>query len=196
MKELGIFCGTFNPIHWGHLLLAEFARDEFNLEKVIFVTSPSPPHRNDGLLNAEMRHELVTAACKSNADFEPSRIELERTGPSYTVDTLRAFKAQFGDNVRLNLLLGQDNLIGLKDWHEADSLFALCRILVASRQSSVTREILNSLLPANAQFELINFPQVPVSSSMIRQRLREKKSVLFLVTKEVNQLLLSNKHYS
>lgn len=195
MKELGVFCGTFNPIHWGHLLLAEFARDQFALDKVLFVTSPSPPHRRDDLLEAEMRHELVVAACKSNKHFEPSRLELERSGPSYTVDTLRALTNECGGSLRLNLLLGQDNLDALKSWHDSSALFKLCRILVASRHSSVTREDISATLPEAAQFELINFPQVAVSSSLVRKRLREEKSVLFLVTEEVNKILLDKKHY-
>ncbi|MBY0358382.1 MAG: nicotinate-nucleotide adenylyltransferase [Candidatus Obscuribacterales bacterium] len=195
MKELGIFCGTFNPIHWGHLLLAEFARSQFNLDKVIFVTSPMPPHRHTDLLDADKRHELVIAACTNNPHFEPSQVELTRSGPSYTVDTLRHFKQEFGKEIRLNLLVGQDNLPSLKDWHEASTLFKLCRILVAPRQSSANRLTLAEHLPADADFELIDFPQLPVSSSMIRQRLREHKSVLYLVTNDVNQLLLKHKHY-
>ncbi|MBX9723479.1 MAG: nicotinate-nicotinamide nucleotide adenylyltransferase, partial [Candidatus Obscuribacterales bacterium] len=127
--EIGVFCGTFNPIHWGHLMLAEFACDQFELDRVIVVTSPNPPHRHQDLLDAEQRHELVVAACLGNGNLQPSRIELDRTGPSYTVDTLRAISEQESknaENVRLNLIVGQDNLPFLKEWHDSATLFTLC----------------------------------------------------------------------
>ena len=190
MREIGVFCGTFNPIHWGHLMLAEFARDQFNLEKVIVITSPNPPHRHQDLLEAETRHELVIAACQTNAYFEPSRLELDRSGPSYTVDTLRAIKErEEGNDFRLNFLVGQDNLLGLKEWHEAAILFTLCRILVATRTSEATREEIKEELPAGAEFELIEFPQLPVSSSLVRTRIRQDKTVLYLVPPAVNEII-------
>lgn len=196
LRDLGVFCGTFNPIHWGHLLLAEFARDQFNLEKVIVVTSPNPPHRKDELLDAESRFLLVEAACKSNPYFEASRIELEREGPSYTVDTLRAIAGQENDkSLRLNLIVGKDNLHWLKEWHDSDSLFSLCRILVASRSSAVTREEVLAELPSDASFELIEFPQVPVSASLIRQRIKQKKTVLYLVPEAVEKIIRSKGFY-
>jgi nicotinate-nucleotide adenylyltransferase len=190
VREIGVFCGTFNPIHWGHLMLAEFARDQFDLEKVIVVTSPNPPHRHQDLLEAETRHELVVAACEDNTSFQPSRLELDRSGPSYTVDTLRAIKEQEDDSdLRLNFLVGQDNLLGLKEWHEAAALFSLCRILVATRTSDVTREEIKKELPATADFALIEFPQVPVSSSIIRTRIRQDKTVLYLLPPSVNEII-------
>jgi nicotinate-nucleotide adenylyltransferase len=210
VREIGVFCGTFNPIHWGHLMLAEFARDQFDLEKVIVVTSPNPPHRHQDLLDAELRHELVVAACQGNQFFHPSRLELDRSGPSYTVDTLRAIRlledgaqgeiapAEVNDDdnaLRLNFLVGQDNLLSLKEWHEAAALFSLCRILVATRTSTVTREEVQKELPANASFELIDFPQVPVSSSLIRTRIRAEKTVMYLVPPAVNDIVESKGLY-
>ena len=192
MREIGVFCGTFNPIHWGHLMLAEFARAQFELEKVYVVVSPNPPHRSDTLLDAEQRYELVEAACQDNEHFIPSRIELERSGPSYTVDTLRELKIleeKNGSDMRLNLLVGQDNLPHLKEWHESNELFSLCRILVATRTSNVTAEEVIKEVPAGASFELIDFPRVPVSSSTIRVRLKEGKTVLYLVHPRVNELI-------
>lgn len=192
MRELGVFCGTFNPMHWGHLMLAEFARDQFKLEKVIVVTSPNPPHRNDLLLDAELRHEIVEAACRDNPHFFPSRLELDRKGPSYTVDTLRSLAEQEKNSeLRLNLLVGQDNLKYLKDWHESEVLFKLCRILVAPRTSTVTKEDLQSELPDDATFALIDFPQLPVSSSLIRSRLRDGRTVNYLVPPAVNAIIES-----
>jgi nicotinate-nucleotide adenylyltransferase len=119
-------------------------------------------------------------------------MELDRAGPSYTVDTLRAVKEkENSDDLRLNFLVGQDNLLGLKEWHEAAALFALCRILVATRTSDVTKDEVRNELPPGAVFELIDFPQLPVSSSMIRARIRLDKTVLYLVPPSVNEIIES-----
>lgn len=195
MRDVGIFCGTFNPVHWGHLFFAEYGRDEFGLDKVIFVTSPNPPHRRLDLLDAEARHEMVEAACSTNPSFEASRMEIDRQGPSYTVDTLREFRRQFQEGIRLNLLIGQDNLSALHEWHEADVLVTLCRILVAPRHTDVTSADLERELPPGSSCDVIHAPQIPVSGSLIRRRLRAGRSVLYMVTPEVNDLLVSRRHF-
>lgn len=134
--EIGLFCGTFNPIHIGHLLIAECARDQFGLSKVLFVTSPTPPHRSTGLLPGEARHRLVEAAITDNPFFEASRLELDRGGTSYTVETVEQVLAaeRLKQQVaRVNLIIGGDNLPFLKDWHRSSDLLALCRIIVVPR---------------------------------------------------------------
>ena len=195
MKELGIFCGTFNPVHWGHLFLAEYARDQFQLEKVILVTSPSPPHRFEELLPAEDRFEMVAAAAACNANFEASRLELDRQGPSYTVDTLRYFHSLYGDSVRLNLIIGQDNLHQLKTWKEPDVLLSLCRLLVAPRHAEVKREDMEACLPAGSVCDVVGAPRIPVSGSKVRERIKEGRSVLYMVTQEVDEILRKRHHY-
>jgi nicotinate-nucleotide adenylyltransferase len=133
MNEIGLFCGTFNPIHLGHLLIAECARDQFNLDRVIFVTSPMPPHRSGGLLPGWDRHAMVEAAIAGNKNFEASTAELERSGPSYTIDTVKQIRALHNNDVRINLIIGGDNVPFLKEWHHANELTKLCRLLVAPR---------------------------------------------------------------
>ncbi len=250
LREIGVFCGTFNPIHLGHLLIAECARDQFSLEKVIFVTSPRPPHRIDELLDGEYRHLLVSAAVAENPHFECSRIEIEREGPSYTSDTVRQLVKEFGgpNKCRINLILGADNIGYLGSWHESSYLLDTCRILVAPRLVNVTQEVprssktpatwspmsdshdadltadkSGSILPSyqstrfqpenqvlatisqidlvqnlslpNTSIETIVFPCVSISSSAIRLRLAEGRSVLYMVPPAVNELLLTRKFY-
>lgn len=199
MRDIGVFCGTFNPIHWGHLMLAEFARDQFKLEKVFVVTSANPPHRNDKLLDAEIRHRLVMAACKSNPHFEPSRIELDRNGPSYTADTLRQIRVSEEnggtDELRINFLIGQDNLPHLKEWHDADELFKICRFLIATRHSTVTRDEVLNEVPPGTEFELIDFPRVPVSGTLVRARRAEKKTIMYLVSPPVQKIIVEENLY-
>jgi nicotinate-nucleotide adenylyltransferase len=198
-KQIGVFCGTFNPIHWGHLFMAESARDQAELEEVLFITSPNPPHRKDDLLDAEQRHELVEAAVADNEWFEPSRMELERSGgPSYTVDTLKALAKRFGDGVQLNLIIGQDNLNYIGQWHKAEEIFGLCRLLVAPRvkqpvhAGAPTEE---KKPPADARLLMLDIPHIPVSSSVIRSRLRNGRSVLYMVPPAVDKILRDKRYY-
>lgn len=202
MKEVGVFGGTFNPIHWGHLLIAEFAREHFQLDKVLFVTCARPPHRKDVDLDAEERYEMVKAAVDGNDNFEASRIELDRKGPSYMIDTLNAVQEAYGRDVRLNLIVGGDNIAQLKLWHKANEIFKTCRILVAPRVESYShlvedlanggsgREIVKP-----AEIELIRCPLVQISSSQIRNRIREGKTVRYMVPASVYEILAAHGYY-
>ena len=210
-RQVGLFCGTFNPIHIGHLLIAECARDQFHLDKVVFVTSPSPPHRSDQLLNGKCRHELVEAAISTNKNFEASSIELERSGPSYTVDTAEAMSTILGADTRLNLIIGGDNLSQLTTWHRISDLLALCRILVVPRlryQQEVTdglrmvgerssEEGVEELIQRypHADIQEVDFPGIAISGSRIRERIREGKTVLYMVPPKVNDLLKEKGYY-
>lgn len=226
MRELGVFCGTFNPIHLGHLLIAECARDQFALEKVIFITSPRPPHRSADLLAGESRHLLVSAAVAENPGFESSSLELEREGPSYTADTVQQLLDEYARKSdgqwRINLILGADNLPYLNTWNRADYLKKTCRFLVAPRLVDVSQEVpgpeiedthsaakadnsvlatvsqvdlLQNLSLPDATIETIHFPCVSISSSAIRVRLSEGRTVLYMVPPAVNELLLSRNFY-
>ena len=197
-KELGIFCGTFNPIHWGHLLMAETARDQLHLDKMLIVTSPNPPHRNTDLLDGETRFRLVQAALQDNPNFIASRLEIDRAGPSYTVDTLRAVRAEYGEDVRINFLVGEDNLEYIGSWHESAEIFRIARIVVAPRACqmvSANAHVVEPKLPGGADIVFIELSHVPVSSSDIRKRLRDRRSVLYLVPPAVNKILQSEALY-
>lgn len=206
--QIGIFGGTFNPIHHGHLLIAEFAREQFHLDKVIFVTSGTPPHRTGDLLHHQFRHELVQAAVSTNQFFEASDIEIKREGPSYTVDTLREMKELHGEKSKLYLIIGGDNVTQLTNWHNADEIFETATILVAPRlvyesdqQTPYVMQLKNRAHEVNAvdnrmKLEVIDFPGVAISSSLVRERIGEGKSVRYMVPREVNEILVSKGYYS
>lgn len=203
MREIGLFCGTFNPIHLGHLLIAECARDQFALDKVLFVTSPHPPHRQVGLLPGEDRHKLVEAAVASNPFFEASRLELERTGPSYTVDTVKQIIAD--GTTKVNLIIGGDNVPFLKDWHNSEELLSICRLLVVPRLRYLSDAHNESVIQTIAESEpeqidgadirIVDFPGIAISASNIRKRIGLGKTVLYMVPPEVDKLIQSNHFY-
>jgi nicotinate-nucleotide adenylyltransferase len=203
MREIGLFCGTFNPIHLGHLLIAECARDQFTLDKVLFVTSPHPPHRQVGLLAGEDRHKLVEAAVTSNPYFEASRLELERTGPSYTVDTVKQIIA--GGATKVNLIIGGDNVPFLKDWHNSKELLSLCRLLVVPRLRYLSDDHNESVIQTitqsdpeqveGADIKIVDFPGIAISASNIRKRIGLGKTVLYMVPPEVNCLIKTHNFY-
>jgi nicotinate-nucleotide adenylyltransferase len=212
MRGIGLYCGTFNPIHNGHLLIAECARDQFSLEKVLFVTSAKPPHRHSGLLPSELRHQLVTVAVQDNSHFEASRLELDRSGPSYTIDTVASVRQMYGEDVEVNLIIGGDNLKKIGEWHKAQQLVEWCRFLVAPRlvyeetvltrpqnhrEAAVLERVLEDApemcdLPG-AKVSIIEFPAVSISSSQVRERIAAGKSVLYMVPEAVNQILLQSR---
>lgn len=193
MQELGIFGGTFNPIHNGHLLIAEMAREQFQLDKVLFMTGANLPHRTDVQVPAEARYEMVQAAISDNPWFEASRLELERQGPSYTVDTLRQLKALHSQS-RLNLIIGGDNVEFLSTWHEANDLFKLCRILIAVRPPMQEQNVDLSKYQG-ASFEFIDLPPIGIASTIIRKRLAECKSIKYMVPEAVHLLLQERGYY-
>ena len=204
-KSVGLFCGTFNPIHLGHLLIAECARDQFDLKKIIFVTSPNPPHRklDPDLLDAEIRHELVELAIQDNPNFAASRLELERSGPSYTIDTVKQVIAQ---GYEVNLIIGGDNLAYIKEWRNWRELLDLCKLLVVPRLRYLSdakgdSEVLKTLDPVGdfglppGSFDVVEFPGIAVSASSIRKRIAQNKTVLYMVPPAVAKHIAQKKLY-
>jgi nicotinate-nucleotide adenylyltransferase len=197
MKDIGLSCGTFNPIHLWHLLAAQCARDEFGLDKVLFIPNGQPPHKTN-VLDKELRWEMVVAATAGHPYFEANRIELDRVGPSYTLDTLTALKAQYGQDCRLNLIIGIDNVEPIPRWYKADEIFKLVRLLIAPRLCVDPVQIaeVTKNLPAHADFAFITkSPSSSVSSTLIRDWLQQGRSVEYMVPPAVHQILLSKKHY-
>lgn len=201
-RKIGVYGGKFDPPHLGHLICAEMVREKFKLDKVLFVTSAVPPHKKTGVTDAEIRHELVEAAVFRNCFFEACDIELQREGPSYTLDTLLALRAKYGDEVELHLMLSSEYLEPthpwhLSKWHGADGIFAIARILIFAREGHTIDQAKEwgKLIP-QAQFEFLDFcPSPPVSSTLIRDRVGRGESVWYMVTTEVGRIIRRRKLY-
>lgn len=185
--RIGLFGGTFNPIHWGHLLLAETAREVLTLDRVLFIPTAKPPHKRvRDLLPGAVRLELITRAIRENPAFVASDIELQRPGVSYAVDTVRILHRQL-PQARLFLLIGEDMLA--VRWLAWEEIRRLCRLVVAHRPGpSVARR------PQGMTW--LSMPQVEVSSSDIRARIRAGRSIRYLVPPTVERYIRDHQLYA
>ena len=166
MKKYGIFGGSFNPIHYGHLMICEYIKEEMGLDKVIFIPTGNPPHK-DLELSAEDRYEMVRLAISPNPDFEISDIETTRVEKSYTVDTIRELKKIYKEE-KLYFLIGLDSLFQLKTWMKIGDLSQEIEFVVALRPGY-----------------LVKTPLYEISSTDLRDRIREGKSLRYLIPKKV-----------
>lgn len=165
--------GTFDPIHLGHLRAAETAREALGLERVAFVPASVPPHRPPPASSGRDRFAMIALATAGQPAFVVSDAELDRPGPSYTVDTLRAWRRDRPSD-EIVLLLGSDAFAEMKGWREADAVLELCRVAVVQRPG-------DRPLPDDASRLRVDAPGLPVSSSDVRQRVKTGRSIRYLV---------------
>lgn len=196
MKELGIMGGYFNPIHNWHLILGDWAAYQFSLDKVLYVPSGTPPHAKKHILSGHIRFKMVAAAVAGNPRFEASRIEIDRPGVTWTIDTLRQLKRRYGDGVRLNFIIGEDNIKAIADYEKRDELIGLCRLLVACRGEADAERLKawRATLPG-ADIEAINCPASELSSTMIRDFIAGGKPYRYLVPPSVYRIIEKLKLY-
>lgn len=188
MKKYGIFGGSFNPIHYGHLMICEYIKEEMGLDKVIFIPTGNPPHK-ELELSAEDRYGMVRLAISPNPDFEISDIETTRVKKSYTVDTIRELKKIYKEE-KLYFLIGLDSLFQLKTWMKIGDLSQEIEFVVALRPGYLDREEVNKeidFLRENfgTKINLIKTPLYEISSTDLRDRIREGKSLRYLIPKKV-----------
>jgi len=190
VQRIGLFGGSFNPIHFGHLVPAQAAAEQLGLDKLIVVPSASPPHKATGshLASAEHRLEMVRRAVADVSPFDVSDIELKRAGPSYTIDTVAEFRRQYGLDVLLHWLIGADSLADLALWHRAGELVDACRIITLARPGwpvDIALERLHGKLSADQVARLaggvLTTPVIDISATQIRHRIAAGKSVRFLL---------------
>lgn len=188
MKKYGIFGGSFNPIHYGHLMICEYIKEEMGLDKVIFIPTGNPPHK-ELELSAEDRYEMVRLAISPNPDFEISDIETTRVKKSYTVDTIRELKKIYKEE-KLYFLIGLDSLFQLKTWMKIGDLSQEIEFVVALRPGYLDKEEINKeidFLRENfgTKINLIKTPLYEISSTDLRDRIRVGKSLRYLIPKKV-----------
>jgi nicotinate-nucleotide adenylyltransferase len=181
--RIGILGGTFNPPHLGHLVCAQEAYIQLELERVVLIPARRPPHKPvEDEPGADHRLELCRLAVDGDPRFEVSEIELNREGPSYTVDTLSLLHSSAPDT-DLYLILGGDIAAGLPDWHEPERVLSLATVAVAKRRGTPREQVERSLarLRGAARTRFFHMPRIGVSSTFIRERVRTGEPIRYLV---------------
>lgn len=197
-RRIGIIGGTFNPIHLGHLMIAELACESFNLEKVIFVPARIPPHKQHDVIDSHHRYAMTAAAVSDNPNFEISDVEMRREGPSYTVDTIQHFKVIYGKNVEFYFIAGTDTIRALPTWKFIEELLDEVHFIGATRPdgSSAIDETLAILGPkAREKIHLMEVPEMKLSATYLRERLRSGKTVRYMLPKCVVEYIEENHIY-
>ena len=195
LKRLGIFGGTFDPIHFGHLLLAEFCREQRQLDQVWFLPADVPPHNQDRqLATTNQRVQMLQLALGGHTSFQVCTMELERGGVSYTRDTLESIHKQL-PQTELYLLLGGDSLHDLPNWRDPDRICQLAMLTIVQRPDFPAPDftILEHLVPAERleQFSnaVVQMPQLQLSSSEIRRRVQAEDSVRYQTPRAVEKYI-------
>lgn len=200
MKRIGIMGGTFNPVHKGHLALARAAKKEFALDQVVFVPSGNPPHKAAGeVIDKEYRFKMVRLVLKGKKGFTSSRIELDRPGYSYAVDTFAALKRKYGKSAKLFYIMGLDSINEILDWKKPLELFHLCEFIVGTRPGTKLRTFrrLVKFPPLQKEVDKIHLMELRenISACGIRERLKAGKSVSRLLPKAVENYIKRHRLY-
>jgi nicotinate-nucleotide adenylyltransferase len=195
--KIGILGGTFNPIHIGHLTIAEHACDELGLNRLLIIPAAIPPHKQgEKIVEAGHRLEMVKLATRDNQKFEISDIELKRQGVSYSVETLRIIQAKVKVLSEYYLIVGSDMVGDLDTWKEIDKLIEMCTFVVAVRPGFKKKnwKQMGVNLPESIRDKVLQHtlenPMVEVSSTDIRRRVREGKSIRHMVPKAVEEYII------
>lgn len=178
MRHTLLLGGTFDPIHMGHLVMAEWAREALGLSEVLFMPVGTPPHKWRVWASAEDRYEMVRLAIAHNPQFQVSRFEIDKGSPAYTVETLEHLR-ELGYEV--TLLVGADALASMSDWHRGDELWELAKVAVVAREGVA--------LTDRHPVTVVEMPVIDISSTLIRDRLAKAKSCRYLLPEAVGRYL-------
>ncbi|MCR5100604.1 MAG: nicotinate-nucleotide adenylyltransferase [Butyrivibrio sp.] len=199
-RKIGIMGGTFNPIHYGHLLLAETAREQFGLDRVIFIpTGVSYLKKDDNIPSGDIRYQLVKTAIQDNPYFTCSRIEIDREGNTYSIDTICELQKMYpGDE--LYFIVGADTLLTMNKWKDIDNIFSKVIVLAAIRDDNEIPELDNVrqdyMNKYNANIQFIHFKRIDISSTDIRNRISIGRSVKYLLPDECIEFCCLKNLYS
>lgn len=190
--RIGIFGGTFDPIHVGHLIVAEIMLYELNLDRLDFLPAGSPPHKPPRAPAADQdREAMIRLAIAPEPRFHLSRVDIERPGPSYTADTLKIMQAELPDDTDLMFLMGQDSLRDFPNWRLPREIAQLARLGVARRPGvDVTISDIERVVPETAgRVELVDVPLLDIASSDIRERIRTGRPYRYQVVPAVAEYI-------
>lgn len=201
IKKLAIMGGTFDPIHIGHLMTAEEVRNEFHIDEVIFVPTGHPPHKSsDSVSDSEHRYLMTVLSTIENPHFKVSRIEIDRPGPTYTVDTIKKIKELYGPDIKIYFITGADAVHEILTWERVGELMKICDFVAVTRPGYKRKQLKAKVEELKESFECqvhyLEVPALAISSSDIRKRVEEHKPIQYLVTQPVEQYIQKFNLYS
>lgn len=197
VQKIGIMGGTFNPIHIGHLVIAEEVRCRFDLDKIIFIPAGNPPHKDYKNITAgKHRYQMTLLATIDNPYFDVSSIELAREGITYTIDTITTLREKCDKDVDLYFITGADSIIELSTWKQVDKLLNLCKFIAATRPGFDIAKIEDKVRELEARYNKsiysLSVPALQISSTDIRNRINQGMTVKYLLPESVEHYI--NKH--
>ncbi|HHT89542.1 MAG: nicotinate-nucleotide adenylyltransferase [Bacillota bacterium] len=193
-SRVGIMGGTFDPVHYGHLVTAEGARFEYGLDQVLFLPSGKPPHKtNKQVSEAEHRYMMTVLATLTNPHFEVSRLDIDREGVSYTIDSLRILREKFGAQTELFFITGADAIFEITDWKDSEEYLTIAHFIAAARPGFCLEELpqttQNWVGEHGDRFHVLRVPAMAISSTEIRERVRKGTSIRYLVPEQVEHYI-------
>lgn len=194
--KIAIMGGTFDPVHYGHLVTAEAARCGFHLDKVIFVPSGRPPHKRERNISpAEHRLTMTRLAVATNPFFQVSRVEIDRPGFSYAIDTVNAFFDQYGPDTEIYFITGADAILEILTWKHVDRLVEKCRFIAATRPGFQLSDLQDLLHRFSGRIIFMEVPALAISSTNIRERVQKGRPIKYLLPETVEEYIFDNDLY-
>lgn len=198
--KYGIMGGTFDPIHVGHLVIAEEVRHKFNLDKVIFVPSGEPPHKDvKKIADAKHRYLMTLIATMTNSKFRVSSIEIDRKGKTYTIDTLKTLKGKYKEAVEFYFITGADAIVALDSWKQPKELLELCKFIAVSRPGFNSNDMDKKIKELENKYDktihTVIVPALEISSTDIRDRIKRNMSVKYQIPEAVEHYIIKNNLY-
>nr|MDH4356470.1 nicotinate-nucleotide adenylyltransferase [Nitrospira sp.] len=219
-KRIGLFGGSFNPIHNGHLAIARDVRARMNLARILFIPTGDPPHKhNRSLAPAQVRREMVRLAVADTSEFDVSTIEIDRTGKSYSIDTVREIRGQYGQSWEIFFIIGLDAFLDFPTWRNPEAILKICHVVVVPRPGQAFRALANLSLCPNldpeslAQLDTgaierleiavpdalditcLSISPCPISASEIRRRIRNGLPLANMLPPSVESYILQHSLY-
>ncbi len=202
-ERIGLYGGSFNPIHHGHLITARSVAEQLGMAQVVFLPSGTPPHKPAGaLIEGQHRAAMVKLAIAGEALFEFSDFDLVRSGASYTIQTVEHFQRRLGGEVALAWIIGADSLAELTTWYRVAELVEACRIVTATRPGwdrpdlAGLRSHLNAEQVERLREDILDTPRIDISATDIRSRVAAGRSIRFLVPEPVREYIAAHRLYA
>ncbi|MGL5716698.1 MAG: nicotinate-nucleotide adenylyltransferase [Paraclostridium sp.] len=197
--KIGIMGGTFDPIHYAHLATAEYVRENFNLDKVVFIPTGNPPHKAKLRTDKVDRYNMVVLATSNNENFITSDMEINREKRTYTVDTLKELHKTY-PNSEIYFITGADTICDMENWRNVGENFKLATFVAATRpgiSGSEAKEKIERLEKLyNADIKAVDVPSLDISSTYIREQMKEQKSVKYLIPDDVQKYIEEKNIYT